>query len=89
MPSDVCDWMIEIPERFDGSGPQELAGAEIAIAARITRAASVCERALAQVGLDEADRRAQAVAALRADAGSELDPDVVAALTGVIVATRA
>jgi len=43
---------------------------------------------LSQPELDQQDRRAQAVAKLRASAGTELDPEVVDALIGVLEATR-
>jgi len=88
VPTEVCDWIILTRERYDGEGPQRLAGAQIAIAARISRAAAACERALSQPELDQEDHRAQAVAKLRAAAGRELDPEIVAALVGVLEATR-
>jgi len=43
---------------------------------------------LSQPELDQEDHRAQAVAKLRAAAGRELDPEIVAALVGVLEATR-
>ncbi len=88
VPSDICDWILQLQERFDGGGPQGLKGGEIAIAARIGRAAGVCDEVLAEPGASPVDRRATAVSALRAQAGSELDPEVADALIAVLEATR-
>ena len=88
VPSDVCDWILQTRERYDGSGPQELEGTEIAIAARIARAAASCARSLTKTAPGHADRLAAAVTALRAGAGSEFDPEVVKALAGVLESTR-
>src|SRR5262245_60012966 len=38
VPDDVCDWLLRIRERFDGHGPERLAGEAIPVASRLTRA---------------------------------------------------
>ena len=84
LPDDVCGWLLQARERFDGGGPEGLAGSAIPIASRITRAASLCDRLLAAPGLSPAVRRDAAIGELRARAGSELDPDVAEALVSVL-----
>jgi HD-GYP domain-containing protein (c-di-GMP phosphodiesterase class II) len=81
---DVCGWLLQIRERFDGHGPDGLAGEAIPIASRIARAACACDTLLAspQGGATLDQRRADAVVRLRAAAGQELDPRVVDALVG-------
>ena len=82
VPDDVCGWLLQIRERFDGQGPDGLAGEAIPVAARVTRAACACDTLLASAAtgatLDE--RRPVAIERLRAAAGRELDPSVVDAL---------
>ncbi len=89
IPTDVCGWLLQIRERFDGSGPEGLAGEAIPIASRVARAAGVCESALTRLTSERitaglAGRRESAIAALNGAVGSELDPGVVAALAGVL-----
>ncbi len=85
IPDEVCGWLLRQRERNDGSGPEGLEGDAIPVEARLIRAACVCQSALATT--DPADQRSaleRAKAALAAAAGSELDPQVVAALTSVL-----
>lgn len=82
IPDDVCGWLLQIRERFDGLGPDGLAGAAIPVAARIARAACASDTLLAspQTGQTLDQSRTDAAARLRAAAGRELDPEVVEAL---------
>jgi HD-GYP domain-containing protein (c-di-GMP phosphodiesterase class II) len=86
IPDDVCDWLLQIRERFDGKGPDGLAGDAIPIAARLARGACACDTLLASPvsgkSLDE--RRADARDRLLGAAGAELDPRVVDALGRVL-----
>jgi HD-GYP domain-containing protein (c-di-GMP phosphodiesterase class II) len=88
IPDDVCGWMLQIRERFDGHGPDGLSGEAIPIAARIARAACACDTLLAspQGGATLEARRADTAERLRAAAGHELDPRVVEALVNAFVA---
>jgi HD-GYP domain-containing protein (c-di-GMP phosphodiesterase class II) len=83
---DVCGWLLQIRERFDGHGPEGLAGEAIPIASRITRAACACDTLLAspQGGATLVERRADAATRLRSAAGQELDPVVVEVLAVVL-----
>ena len=85
VPEQVCGWLLRQRERFDGSGPEGLEGERIPVEARLIRAACICQTALAAT--DQGDDRPaleRAHAALAAAAGSELDPQVVAALGAVL-----
>jgi HD-GYP domain-containing protein (c-di-GMP phosphodiesterase class II) len=76
-----------VRERFDGSGPGGLAGDRIPVESRILRAACACDTALATPTPGRAssdERRRIAVEALRAAAGSELDPRVTEALAAML-----
>ena len=87
IPDRVCEWIGAIGERFDGSGPAGLAGERIPIESRIVRVACACDMALAAPapgGASPSERRRIAVHALRAAAGSELDPRVTAALAAML-----
>jgi diguanylate cyclase (GGDEF)-like protein len=77
----VDEWVLHHHEHFDGSGyPSGLAGEEIPLGARIILVADAFEAITA----DRPYRRAQspdaALAELHANAGTQFDPDVVAAL---------
>jgi HD-GYP domain-containing protein (c-di-GMP phosphodiesterase class II) len=89
IPDQVCEWVGAYGERFDGSGPAGLAGERIPIESRIVRVACACDTALAAPaptpsGVSPDERRRIAVHALRASAGSELDPRVTAALVAML-----
>jgi HD-GYP domain-containing protein (c-di-GMP phosphodiesterase class II) len=88
VPDQVCDWIRDGAERYDGRGPRGIAGAAIPIQSRISRAAYACYAALTHSTEEPQEpdpghpRRAGDV--LRASAGHELDPDVVEALAAAI-----
>jgi HD-GYP domain-containing protein (c-di-GMP phosphodiesterase class II) len=89
IPDQACEWIGAIPERFDGSGPAGLAGERIPIESRIVRVACACDTALAAPaptpeGVSSDERRQMAIHALRAAAGTELDPRVIAALAAIL-----
>ena len=87
IPEQASEWIGAIRERFDGNGPAGLAGERIPIESRIMRVACACDTALAAVapsGTSQDERRQMAVDALRAAAGSELDPRVTTALAAML-----
>jgi HD-GYP domain-containing protein (c-di-GMP phosphodiesterase class II) len=87
IPDQVSDWIGATRERFDGSGPAGLAGERIPIESRIIRVACACDTALAAPaapGTSQDELRRMAVNALRAAAGSELDPRITAALSTML-----
>jgi HD-GYP domain-containing protein (c-di-GMP phosphodiesterase class II) len=85
----VCGWILRARERFDGHGPEELAGDAIPVESRIIRVACVADQVLASppaesAAADAAARRRRAVETLEGQAGKELDPRVVAAFAAVL-----
>ena len=82
IPDEVCGWLLQIRERFDGLGPDGVAGETIPVAARIARAACAYDTLLAsqQGGQTLNERRRDAATRLQAAAGHELDPAIVDAL---------
>lgn len=86
IPDDVCGWLLQIRERYDGLGPEGLANGAIPVASRIARAACACDLSLAapQAGNTLEARRAWAITALRGAAGHELDPEAARALVAVL-----
>lgn len=87
LPDDVCAGLQQQRERYDRRGPDGLARDDIPIAARITRAACLCDRILARAdsALGSGERRVRnAIDELRGAAGRELDPVVVEALAAVL-----
>ena len=89
IPERVCGWLLRQRERFDGSGPEGLAGERVPIESRLMRAACVCQTAL--VAAEPGDARsplARAQEALDGAAGTELDPQVVRALTALLQRAR-
>jgi HD-GYP domain-containing protein (c-di-GMP phosphodiesterase class II) len=85
LPDVACGWLLRARERFDGGGPEGLAGGRIPIESRLIRAACVCQTALAAGALPgEPSAPERATAALSRQAAAELDPAIVAALTGVL-----
>jgi HD-GYP domain-containing protein (c-di-GMP phosphodiesterase class II) len=92
VPDQACAWIGAIGERFDGSGPAGLAGEQIPIESRIVRVACACATALAAPapgGASPGERQRMAIRALRAAAGTELDPRVAAALVAMLERTAA
>ena len=83
IPEEVCGWLLRMRERYDGLGPERLAGDAIPIESRIMRAACVCQTALAGAGGGESPVRT-AIGELAGRAGGELDPKVVAALVTIL-----
>ncbi len=81
----VADWVLHHHERWDGGGyPDQLAGDEIPIGARIIFVADAYD-AMTSDRLYRARRStAAALLELRACAGSQFDPSVVAALEEVL-----
>lgn len=71
IPADVCEWILNTRERWDGAGPAGLAGDAIPIESRIVRVACAADLMLGNAGA------AATIAGLRVAAGSELDPLVV------------
>lgn len=86
IPSRPCEWIAASAERFDGRGPSGLAGERVPLEARIIRVACACDGALTtpHPHATATEHRATAFATLRAAGGRELDPRVVAALTGML-----
>ena len=84
--ANVSDWIRRAGRRFDGAGGKGPAGEAIPIESRIIRAACACDRSLARSEGSAArenlgERRRKAIAELNRQAGSELDPRVVDALS--------
>lgn len=91
IPEEVCDWILHTREWYDGSGPDGLAGDEIPVAARITRAACACDELLTagvspHAGIHERSRTA--VKGLRERCRRDLDPTVVMALISILTEAR-
>jgi HD-GYP domain-containing protein (c-di-GMP phosphodiesterase class II) len=86
IPEDVCNWLLQIRERFDGHGPEGLSEDAIPVASRLARAACACDTLLAAPasGEDVAGRHDSAAARLEDAAGRELDPAIVARLVASI-----
>jgi putative nucleotidyltransferase with HDIG domain len=87
IPEVVCGWILSVRERFDGQGPEGLAGTRIPMASRVARAAHACDIALVELRKESEYSAAVAWAAierLRDSAGRELDPDAVEALAELL-----
>lgn len=88
IPEQICSWILRIRERYDGRGPDRLAGSVIPVESRIARAACSCDRALAAPGTGEGatpgEAQGRAIAALCDHAGLELDPRVVDSLCAIL-----
>jgi HD-GYP domain-containing protein (c-di-GMP phosphodiesterase class II) len=83
IPEQVCGWLLRVRERFDGAGPEGIAGDRIPIESRLMRAACVCQTALAGAPADRPALRV-GIEGLSLRAGGELDPGVVAALIAIL-----
>ena len=82
---EICEWLLQTRERWDGLGPDHLAAESIPLPSRIARAAKVCATVLRQPSpAGTIGQRALAVEVLREKAGRELDPSIAAALIGVL-----
>ena len=87
IPEQACEWIGATRERFDGGGPQGLAGERIPIESRIVRVACAFDAtvaAKAAPGASPHARRQAAVDELRRTAGTELDARVIAALAALL-----
>jgi two-component system, response regulator RpfG len=86
IPPEACEWILATRESFDGSGPTGLSGKQIPLESRIIRAACAHDALLATLPATgtPAELYRTATDLLRGDAGRELDPQVVAALTGML-----
>ncbi len=91
IPDRVCEWIRLGGERFDGGGPNRLAGEAIPLQARISRAAYACYSALtdAESDADGGPTPRRPFDALHDSSGRELDPVVVDALAVVLARARA
>lgn len=90
IPERVSEWIRLGAERYDGGGPNRLAGEAIPIQARISRAAYACYGALtegAEPGAAQGAGRRPSDA-LQGSSGRELDPRVVDALESVLTRAR-
>lgn len=87
IPEHVCRWLVRVRERFDGRGPESIAGEQIPLESRLIRASCLTASALAQAEGDADPAYRQAIATLDQASATELDPSLVAALTDVL--TRA
>jgi len=85
----VDRWVFHHHEHFDGSGyPLGLAGEEIPLGARIILVADAFEAITADRPYRKAQSPEAALAELRAHAGTQFDPDVVAALSRHLAASE-
>jgi HD-GYP domain-containing protein (c-di-GMP phosphodiesterase class II) len=82
IPENACGWLLRLRERYDGEGPEGLAGEEIPIESRMIRAACKAQTALSAPAVENPHRHA--ITELGNAAGTELDPKVVAALIAVL-----
>lgn len=83
IPEHACAWVLRARERFDGTGPERLAGEAIPFESRLIRAACACQTALGAASGQAAPHRV-AIEALNAEAGTALDPRVATALASVL-----
>jgi HD-GYP domain-containing protein (c-di-GMP phosphodiesterase class II) len=85
VPEEPCSWILHSGERFDGGGPDRLAGESIPLASRIIRVACAYETLLGdQPASSPAEARRGALASLGAAGGAELDPALVEVLARVV-----
>ena len=88
IPEHVCEWIRLGAERYDGRGPNGLAGEAIPLQARLFRAAYACYAALTEGASEPAQPGRRPFDALHGSAGHELDPMVVDALESVVMRAR-
>jgi len=75
IPGVVCDWLLRAQERYDGSGPGGLSGAEIPVFSRIIRTSVRCDELITAGALPTA---------MKELSGTELDPNMVDALASML-----
>lgn len=83
IPEHACAWILRARERFDGAGPEGLAGDGIPFESRLIRAACACQTALGGAS-EQAAADLAAIGALNSEAGGALDPRVATALVAVL-----
>lgn len=85
IPEHVCAWLLRARERYDGAGPEGLAGELVPVESRVIRAACVCQTALAGAAAAPGETGVgEAIATLGEAAGGALDPRVVDALAAIL-----
>jgi len=84
----VDEWVLHHHENLDGSGyPDRLVGEEIPLGARIIRVADAFEAMTANRPYRTAQSAEYALAELWANAGTQFEPSVVAALASCLAST--
>jgi HD-GYP domain-containing protein (c-di-GMP phosphodiesterase class II) len=91
LPQVIGRWLLAVRERFDGLGPDRLAGEHIPVESRIIRVACAYDALTSDSAFGDslAERCQVAKAALQGTAGAELDPRVVDALMHAVDASAA
>jgi putative two-component system response regulator len=84
VPEEPCSWILHSRERFDGGGPDRLAGEGIPLASRIIRVACAYEALVGSQPGSPDEARHGALAEVRAAGGTELDPALVEVLARVV-----
>jgi HD-GYP domain-containing protein (c-di-GMP phosphodiesterase class II) len=85
VPEEACAWILHARERFDGGGPDRLAGEGIPLPSRIIRVACAYATLLPnQPAASPEEARHGTLAWLRAAGEAELDPALVEALGRVV-----
>ncbi len=84
IPEPACGWLLRARERYDGSGPESLAGEAIALESRLIAAACECQSELAAESGGSEAPVPRAIAALEAGSGTALDPRIATALVAVL-----
>ncbi len=91
IPGDVCIWILQVRENFDGSGPDGMAGEAIPVVSRIVRGACVCHTLLGTAersgATDPSAVKASVIVELREMSGRALDPRIVDALASSLGAS--
>lgn len=89
IPERACAWILRARERYDGGGPEGLAGEAIPIESLLIRASCATATALATARGGTMPPPRRAIVALREASGTELDPRLVIILTGVLARAAA
>lgn len=87
VPERACTWILHARERWDGSGPGGLAGAEIPLGSRVIAVTREYLDAPLVPAAAELDPRAAALERLGALAGSVLDPEIASLATELAAAS--
>jgi diguanylate cyclase (GGDEF)-like protein len=87
--TDIAEWVIAHHERPDGKGyPAGLEGDEIPFEARILAVADSFEAMIADRVYSPAISRAEAIAELRSNSGTQFDPEIVEAFLSTLSMTK-